>query len=185
MNFVDIVPIVLVVAYAVLGFLSGAVRRLIGLVALYLAFWAATNMGLQAGGILQQAGIVSEVSDGRIYGFFGIVIAVLVIVEVATQLAHSQIQIAALVLNRTIGVIAGLLTALMLSVLVITEFEAAANPFGGPQLDQLQQHVRDGVTSSHYAVNVSDKIKGPILDIFHPVLPSDPQIYFGPGPVNP
>jgi uncharacterized membrane protein YecN with MAPEG domain len=184
-TFLDIVPIALVVIYGALGFLSGAVRRLIGLVALYLAFWAATNMGLQAGGILQQAGITSEVSDGRIYGFFGIVIVVLVIVEVATQLAHGQIQIPALVLNRTIGVVAGLLTAILLSVLVVNELEAAGNPFGGGQLDQLQQHIRDSVNSSRYAVNVSDKIKAPILDIFHPVVPGDPQIYFGPGPVNP
>jgi hypothetical protein len=25
----------------------------------------------------------------------------------------------------------------------------------------------------------------PIVTIFQPVLPADPQIYFGPGPVNP
>jgi hypothetical protein len=25
----------------------------------------------------------------------------------------------------------------------------------------------------------------PIISLFQPVLPSDPQIYFGPGPVNP
>jgi len=184
LNFVDIFPIVLFVIYIVLGFLSGAVRRLIGLVAVYVAFWAASNMGLQAGGILQQSSNF-ETSDARIYGFFGIVVAVLVIVEVATQLAHSQIQIPALSLNRTIGVLAGILTALVVSVLVVHELEAAGNPFGGPQLDQLQQHIRDGINGSRYAVNVTDHIKAPVLDIFHPVLPGDPQIYFGPGPVNP
>jgi uncharacterized protein YacL len=183
MNLIDVTPIVLLVVYGVLGFLSGAVRRLIGLLALYVSFLAATNMGLQAGGILQQTSNL-EVSDARLYGFFGIVIAVLLIVEVATQLAHSQIQIPALVLNRTVGVVAGLVTAMLLSVLMVNELEAAANPFGGPQLDQLQQHIRDSVNSSRYAVAVTDSIKKPILDIFHPVLPGDPQIYFGPGPVT-
>jgi uncharacterized membrane protein required for colicin V production len=183
MSWYDLIPVVLLVLYAVLGYFSGAVRRLIGLVALYVAFWAATSMGLQAGGILQQSSNV-EVSDGRILGFFGIVVAVLVIVEVATQLAHSQIQIPALSLNQSLGVIVGLLTAVLLSVVVIVELQAAANPFGGPQLDQLQQHIRDSVNNSHFAVPIANKLNGPVIDIFRPVLPSDPQIYFGPGPVN-
>jgi hypothetical protein len=38
MSVYDFVPVVLIVLYGVLGFFSGAVRRLIGLVALYLAF---------------------------------------------------------------------------------------------------------------------------------------------------
>jgi uncharacterized membrane protein required for colicin V production len=184
MNAVDLLPIVLLVIYGVLGFFSGALRRLIGLIALYVAFWAANNMGLQAGGILQQATNL-EVSDGRIYGFFGIVFAVLLIVEVATQLAHSQIQIPALVFNRAIGVLTGLLTAFLLSVVVVHELEAAASPFGGPQLDQLQQHIRDAVHGSSFAVKMVDTIQAPVIDIFRPVLPGDPQIYFGPGPVNP
>jgi hypothetical protein len=142
-------------------------------------------MGLKAGGILQQSATTSDVSDGRIYGFFGIVIGVLLIVEVATQLAHSQIQIPALTLNRSLGVIAGLLTAVLLSVVLMVELEAAANPFGGGQLDQLQQHIRDSVKGSHLAVPMANQLNGPIIDIFRPVLPSDPQIYFGPGVVNP
>ncbi|HYM67696.1 MAG TPA: CvpA family protein [Patescibacteria group bacterium] len=183
MSWIDLIPVVLIVGYAVLGYFSGAVRRLIGLVALYLAFWAATSMGLQAGGILQQSSNM-EVSDGRIFGFFGIAIGVLIIVEVATQLAHAQIQIPALSLNHSLGVLAGLLTAVLLSIVLVVELQAAANPFGGPQLDQLQQHIRDAVNSSHLAVPFAKTLNGPVIDIFRPVLPSDPQIYFGPGPVN-
>jgi len=184
MSWYDVFPILLIVGYAVLGYFSGAVRRLIGLVALYVAFWAATSMGLQAGGIMQQSSNV-EVSDGRIFGFFGIVVAVLVIVEVATQLAHAQIQVPALSLNKSLGVICGLITAVLLSVVLLIEFEAAANPFGGPQLDQLQQHIRDSVNGSRYAISIANKLNGPIIDIFRPVLPTDPQIYFGAGVVNP
>jgi hypothetical protein len=29
------------------------------------------------------------------------------------------------------------------------------------------------------------QIEKPIIAIFAPALPTDPQIYFGPGPVNP
>lgn len=184
MNWIDLFPLLLLIAYGVGGFFTGVVRRMIGFLALFLACWAATNMGLQAGGILQQSSNF-ETSDARIYGFFGILIAVLVIVEVATQLAHSQIQIPALVLNRTLGAAIGVLTAVTLSVVVIHEFEAAARPIGGAQLDQLEQEIRDTIKGSVIMVPVVDRIDRPFLAAFQPLLPNDPQSYFGPGPVNP
>jgi len=54
-NGLDLLPILLVVVYTALGLFTGVLRRIIGLIALYLAFVGATNMGLQAGGILQQS----------------------------------------------------------------------------------------------------------------------------------
>jgi hypothetical protein len=159
-------------------------RRLIGLVSLYLACFAANAMGLQAGSILQQSSSYST-PDGRIYGFFGILFAVIIVIDGAAQLANSQIQLQAIVFNRLSGVIIGVLTALLLSVLVTYELQAAGNPFGGTQLDSLQQSVRDGVNGSHVAVPLVRAIGRPIISLFQPVLPSDPQIYFGPGPVNP
>lgn len=184
MSWIDLIPIVLVIAYGVGGFFSGLIRRFIGLIALFVSVWAATNMGLQAGLILQQTSNF-ETADSRIYGFFGIIVSVLVIVEVATQLAHSQIQIPAIVLNRTLGTAIGLFTAILLFVVVIYEIGAAANPFGGAQLDPLQQSLRDSVHHSVYAVNLVNAIDRPVLAIFDPLLPGDPQVYFGPGQVNP
>ncbi|HEY1420426.1 MAG TPA: CvpA family protein [Candidatus Dormibacteraeota bacterium] len=184
MTWIDLVPIIAIAGYGAGGFFTGVIRRLIGLIALYAACWAATNMGQQASGILQQSSNF-ETADARIYGFFGIFLAVLVIVEVATQLAHSQIQIPALVLNRTLGVIAGVVTAILLAVVVITELIAAASPIGSPQLDQTQAHLRDSVNGSAFAVTIVRKLGKPIVGLFGPVLPTDPQIYFGPGPVNP
>jgi uncharacterized membrane protein required for colicin V production len=183
-TWIDLLPIILIAGYGVGGFFTGVLRRLIGLVALFVACWAATNMGLQAGGILQQTSNF-ETPDARVYGFFGIVVAVLVIVEVATQLAHSQIQVPGLVLNRTLGTIVGVVTAILLSFIVVFEFMAAANPFGGPQLTAMEQHIRETVNGSLYAVKVVQKVGSPIVSLFQPVLPIDPQIYFGPGPVNP
>ena len=183
MTWIDLMPILLILAYGVGGFFSGVVRRLIGLVALYVGCWGATNMGLQAGGILQQSSNF-EPADARIYGFFGILIAVLLLVEVSTQLAHSQIQIPALVLNRTLGVIVGVVTAFLFSVIVIYELFAAANPIGGPQLDTLEIQLRDTVNHSAFAVKIVNGVKKPIIGLFQPVLPLDPQIYFGPGPVS-
>jgi uncharacterized membrane protein required for colicin V production len=184
MTSIDWLVIGLLVVYTAGGFFTGVIRRLIGLVALYLGLLAATNMGLQAGGILQQSSNF-DVPDARIYGFFGILTAILVIVEAATQLAHSQIQIPALLFNNALGAIAGLITAVLLSVVLVYELGAAGNPFGGSQLDPLQQKIRDAYQGSHIVVPIVHQVQRPIINIFAGALPDDPQIYFGPSPVNP
>jgi len=183
MTWLDALPIVLVIVYAALGVFTGLLRRVIGLIALYLAFVGATNMGLQAGGILQQSSNL-ETPDARIYGFFGIVVAVILIVEAAAQLASSQIQVGALVFNRVLGVIIGLITAIILSVLVTNEMIAAGTPFGGGALDQLQASIRDAVQGSNVAVPLTHAIGKPIVTIFGLALPADPQIYFSQSPVS-
>jgi len=184
MTWLDLVSIVVIIAYGVGGFFSGVVRRLIGFIALYIALLAATNMGIQAGGILQQTSNF-ETPDSRIYGFFGIVAAVLIIVEGATQLAHGQIQIPALALNRSLGVIVGVISGVFLVVVCVYELGAAGNPFGGSSLDPLQQKIRDAYNGSRVIVPLVKAIDKPIIGLFTPALPGDPQIYFGPGPVNP
>jgi len=184
MTWIDWLVISLVIVYTAGGYFTGVIRRLIGLVALYLGLLAATNMGLQAGGILQQSSNF-DVADGRIYGFFGILTAILVIVEAATQLAHNQIQIPALLFNNAFGAIAGLVTAVLLSVVVVYELGAAGSPFGGPQLDPLQQRIRDAYNGSRIAVPIVHQIQKPIINVFDSALPPDPQIYFSSSPVNP
>jgi uncharacterized membrane protein required for colicin V production len=184
LTFIDIFPIVLLVAYGVGGYFSGLIRRFIGLLALFVAVWAATSMGVQAGGILGQTSNF-EVPDGRIYGFFGIIVAVLLVVEVATQVAHSQLQLPAIILNRTLGTLLGVVTAILLSVVVVYELGAAAKPIGGAQLDGLQLSIRDAVNHSLFMTKLVNAIDPPVIALFSPLLPGDPQIYFGPGPVNP
>jgi hypothetical protein len=184
MTWIDVLAILVIVGYGVGGFFSGVVRRLIGFVAMYAAFWAGTLMGLQAGGILQQTSNF-DTPDARIYGFFGVVVAILVIVEGATQLAHSQIQIPALALNRSLGVAAGLITGVIFTLVCVYELGAAANPIGGSQLTPAEQRIRDAYNGSHVIVPVAKQIQKPFVSIFAPALPTDPQLYFGPGPVNP
>src|SRR6202140_3068 len=182
MTWIDLVAIGLFIVYTIAGFFTGVIRTLIGLVAMYLALLAATNMGLQAGGILGQSSNFN-VPDGRIYGFFGILTAILVIVEAATQLAHGQIQIPALLFNNALGAVVGLITSVVLAVIVVYELGAASAPFGGPQPDPVQQPIRDPYQGSHIVVPIVHQIQKPIVQLFAPALPPDPQIYFGPNPV--
>lgn len=185
MTWIDVFPILLLIAYGVGGAFTRVIRRIIGLAAVFVACWAATNMGIQAGGILNQTSNFPSISDGRIYGFFGIIGGVLIVVEVATQLAHSNLQLPAIVLDRTLGAVVGVITAIFLSVVVVYELGAAANPVGGVQLDALQQNIRDAVHGSLYMTNLVNAVGKPVIALFSPLLPGDPQIYFGPGPVNP
>src|SRR5260370_34917496 len=78
MTWVDAIPFLFIVGYGVLGYFTGLIRRIISLIALYISFVAATNMGLQAGGIIQQTSSTST-PDARIYGFFGIVFLVIIV----------------------------------------------------------------------------------------------------------
>jgi hypothetical protein len=183
MTWVDFLMILLIIGYAGLGFFTGVLQRMIGLVSLYLAFVAASNMGIQAGGILQQSSDF-DIADSRIYGFFGIVAAIVIVIEIAATLARSQIKIEAIVFDRLSGVIVGVITAFTLSVLVTFELIAAGNPIGGTALDQLQQNIRDGVNGSKIAVQVVRLVGRPIVQVFNPVLPPDPQIFFGTNPVS-
>lgn len=183
MTWIDVFPIVLLLVYGVGGYFTGLVRRFIGLVALFIAFWAATNMGLQAGGILQQTSNF-DVPTSRIYGFFGIIFAILVIVEVATQIAHKQIQIQAIVLNRGFGVALGLLTAFLLSVVTIYALDKAANPVGTTALDPVELGLQSALGHSLFMAKLVKAIDTPIIYIFQPLLPTDPQVYFSNGLVS-
>ena len=183
MTWIDILPIVLVLVYGVLGYFTGVLRRIIGLIALYIACIAATGMGIQAGSLIQQASTM-ETPDARIYGFFGLMLVVLVAIDGAAQLAHRQIQIEAIVWNRLSGVIIGIITALLLSVVVTYEFEAAGSPSGTGQLAGAQAQIHDAVRDSKLAVPIVKAVGSPIIAVFQPALPFDPHQYFSRGPVG-
>lgn len=183
MTWLDVLPFLLIIIYAALGYFSGVLRRGIGLVALYIAFLAATGMGLQAGTLISQASAF-DTPDARIVGFFGILLIVLVLIDGAAQLAHAQIRIEAIYWNRATGVIVGVITAVLLSVLVVYLVEAAGNPSGGGDLSGLQAQLHDTVTGSKLVVPLINNVDRPIIAIFSPVLPNDPNQYFSRGPVT-
>ena len=183
MSWVDLLPVALIVVYAALGLFTGVLRRVIGLIALYIGCIAATGMGLQAANIIQQASTL-ETPDARIYGFFGLLVVVLLAVDGAAQLAHRQIQIEAIVWNRVSGVLVGVITAVLLSVVVTYELEAAGHPSGSGQLAGTQAQIRAAVDASRFAVPLVNSLGRPIIAIFQPALPFDPHQYCSRGPVS-
>ncbi|HEV2216778.1 MAG TPA: CvpA family protein [Candidatus Dormibacteraeota bacterium] len=183
MTWVDILPLALIVIYGVLGLFTGVLRRVIGLIAVYIGCIAATGMGLQAANIIQQAS-TTELPDARIYGFFGLLLVVLLAVDGAAQLAHRQIQIEAIVWNRVSGVLVGILTAVLLSVVVTYELQAAGHPSGGGQLAGTQAQIRAAVDGSKIAVPLVNSLGRPIIAVFQPALPFDPHQYFSRGIVS-
>lgn len=183
MTWIDVIPIVLVLVYALLGYFTGVLRRIIGLIGLYVACIAATGMGLQAGGLLQQATPL-ETPDARIYGFFGLLLIVIVAIDGAAQLLHRQIQIEAIVWNQLSGVIVGVITALLLSIVVVYELQAAGSPSGSGALGGTQAQIHNAVLKSKFAVPIEKAIGSPIIAVFQPALPFDPHQYFSRGPVS-
>jgi uncharacterized membrane protein required for colicin V production len=183
MTWLDILPIVLLIIYGALGYFTGVLRRGIGIVALYIGLFAATGMGLQAGNILNQAAAL-ETPDARIVGFFGILVIVLILIDGAAQLAHAQIRIEAVYWNRTLGLALGLLTAVLLSVVTVYLLEAAGDPSGGGELSGVQAQIHDTVKGSKLVVPLVNAIDKPIVAIFTPVLPNDPNQYYSRGPVT-
>ena len=79
----------------------------------------------------------------------------------------------------------GVVTAILLSVVVVYEMGAAANPIGGAQLDGMQLGIRDAVNHSLYMTNLVNATDRPVIALFQPLLPSDSQQYFSSNPVNP
>lgn len=80
--------------------------------------------------------------------------------------------------------ILGLATAIVLTIVVTHELQAAGSPFGGGSLDPFQQSIRDTVKGSHVALPLTNAIGKPVVTIFQLALPSDPQIYFSQSPVS-
>lgn len=184
MTWLDAVPLVLIPVYLVLSLSTGGViRRGIGFVGAYLACFAATNMGLQTAGILTTSYPNMPTPDARIYGFFGILAAVIILVEGAVLILGKQLEFTAVALNRFLGLAVGLITGVAVAVVVTVEFTGAASPEGNAQLDQLQISVRQIVHDSKVAAPLSKAVGKYVEVLFKPVLPVNPGAYFGPGPV--
>jgi uncharacterized membrane protein required for colicin V production len=173
----DLVIIVLVVAYAALGYWTGVIRRVIGFVALYLGFFAATQSSPTAASVVLQAFPGWAVPDALMLGYFGVVAIVLVVVEVIASLWHGQLQLAAVVVDRGTGAIVGALTALVGASLTLGLLLGASQPVqGSPDGAQIQIH--DAIRKSVVGPALVSSVGPAAKLIFALVIPNDPPTYF-------
>ncbi len=175
--------VVVLLFYAVFGYRSGLVRRVIGFVALYAGFFAATYVGHQGVPLLKQGNPLLETADARIYLFFGTLFLVVLLVEVIATLYHQELQVSLVALNHVTGLLAGLATGLVAVVLCWIVLDAAANPLGG-SLTTAQVHIKQQVDPSYLGPKLDHALGDAFSTAFRPVLPHDLSTYFGGAGAN-
>lgn len=174
----DIVFVVLVIAYAALGAYNGVIRRVIGIVGLYVAFFAATYVGQAAVPQFQSVQPSVDLPDVHIYLFFGTLLVIVLVVEGVASLYHEHLQLSTVALNRATGALLGIVTAVVLTAMLWTLGNDAGNPTGGASTS-LQVGLRTHARNSSLARPLALSFGPTLLVAFGPVLPHDPTAYFG------
>ncbi len=99
MTLLDLAALLLVLIYVALGWWTGTVRRVIGLVAVYIGLLVAFNMGAQGGGIVEQWQPGMSVADARFLSWTFFLALMLLVFEGAATAVHTQLQVAVLAFN--------------------------------------------------------------------------------------
>ena len=179
---IDLAIVALIVLYAGLGYWTGVIRRVIGFVAVYVGFLAATNAAPTAANVILQGLAGWQVPDAITAGFFLLLLIVVVVIEVMATFIHSRLQIAAILFDRSTGALVGALTAIFaVTVSLYLLVGGAQPPEGSPTGNQIAQ-----LDAIRHAVLAPALIRGlgrPAIVLFFPVIPTDPNTYFnGQGP---
>ncbi|MGH7861227.1 MAG: CvpA family protein [Candidatus Dormibacteraceae bacterium] len=177
MSLFDLISVVLLVGYAVLGFFSGLVRRVLGLVGVFVAALVATNFGQPGGSILRQEFPALQVSDSRAYTWFFLFIGLVVVFEILAALVHRDLQFTVIALNRASGALAGLLTALII-ITCVAYVLGGLSQTTGPGFGSLESAVRSSLVNSHFGLALAKRVGPAILPPFTGALPREPAQYF-------
>jgi uncharacterized membrane protein required for colicin V production len=173
----DLAIIVLTLLYFGLGYWTGVVRRVIGVIGLFLAFFAATASGPTAANVVLQVYPTMTVSDAFMLGYFVVVVIVLAIVEVLASFYHGQLQLAAILVDKGSGAVIGAITALVGASVVLWLLLGASQPLqGSPDGAQIQVH--DAITKAIIAPVLVGPVAKLTKVVFSPVIPNDPTTYF-------
>lgn len=172
----DALILVVILGYAVFGYFTGLVRRVIGFLAVYLGYFIATSIDPTAANVTLQA-MAWTVSDALIAGYFLVLVVVVVVVEILTAFYHRQVQIAAVVLDKLTGLIVGGLTGALGAAVALTLLAGAAQPTEGAP-DGAQIQIGDAIRHSPLAQLVISSLGKTSTVIFAPAIPGQPGAYF-------
>lgn len=184
MTWFDLLVILLIAVYALLGYRSGLIRRVIGFIGLYGGLYVAGYTGHAALPVFRQGFPFVEPADGRIYLFFGAWVLIVVLVEVVATLYNQEVQVSLVALNHTSGAFVGALTGFIAAVLAWIILGAASNPLGG-SLTATEVHLRGQISGSYLGPKILKPATGAIQATFSPVLPHNLDTYFGGAGSNP
>ncbi|HEX6548557.1 MAG TPA: CvpA family protein [Candidatus Dormibacteraeota bacterium] len=178
MTLLDLVGVVLILVYAIAGWFTGAVRRVLGVIVFYVAVVVATNMGQQGGDILLQYQPTTPPPDARLYAYGFFLLLILVVLEGMAIVLGNRLQVAVVAFNRPIGLAVGAVTGIALTVVVTYMVTGFAQPRGGKP-DPLQLSLRDMVTYSAVAYPLSASPLGRgIVVLMVGALPRDPAGWY-------
>jgi len=177
LTLLDLAAVVIVVAYAALGWITGTIRRVIGLVAVYVALLVATFMGQQGADVVMQSQPGMPVPDARLVAWCFFFVLMVLVFEGAATAVHSQLQLAVVAVNKGVGVVMGVVTAVVLITALVYMLAGFAKP-SARQPDQFQITVRDAVVNSGIAFPLARATGGYVLPLLNAALPRDSQAYF-------
>jgi len=177
LTLLDLAAVVIVVGYVALGWFTGTIRRVIGLVAVYLALLVATFMGQQGADVVTQSQPGMPIPDARLVAWMFFLLLMLLVFEGAATAVHTQLQLAVVALNRGVGVVLGLVTTVVLVTALVYMLAGFAKP-SARQPDQLQITVRDAVVNSGIAYPLARATANYVLPFLNAALPRDSQAYF-------
>ncbi|GAC1617946.1 MAG: hypothetical protein NVS9B1_27230 [Candidatus Dormibacteraceae bacterium] len=173
----DFVIVALVIGYAGLGFMTGLVRRVIGLLALYIGFLAATTVDPTAASVLLQIEPSWTIPDALIAGFFLVLFIVAGVVEIFAAFYHRHLQLAPVIWDRPSAVGFGLLTGLFAATVISGLLLGAGQPEqSSPDGAQIQIH--DSIRKSPLATVLIAGLGPAAKLIFAPVIPDRPGVFF-------
>ena len=177
MTLADLGGIVILVVYAILGWTTGTVRRVIGVLIVYAALIAGTNMGQPGGAILVQSNNTIPPQDARLFGWLFFFLLLVVALEGAATAIHGRLQLAVVAFDRSLGLLIGLVTGgvviVSLVYMMAGNSRAAINQPSG-----LQVSMRDSLASSHLVEPFTRSVSGVVLPLLAAGLPRDAQAYF-------
>ncbi len=173
----DLALIALVLLYAALGYLTGVIRRVIGVATLYLAFLAGTQVAPTAANVVLQALPGWAVPDALLLGYFIVVVIVIVIVEVMASFYHSRLQLATLAFDRATGTVLGAVTGILGGTVVLYLLLGATLPTAGSP-DGAQIQIHDAIRKAVLAPALLQTLGPPAAILFAPVIPAAPGAFF-------
>lgn len=181
---IDLGILAFVFLYAVLGYFTGLIRRVVGFAAVYLGFLAATQAAPTMANVILGSFSNWAVPDAITVAYFGLLVLVPLVIEVMAAFVHGRIQVAAIIYDRPTGALVGLLTGVLVAATAVYLLLGGAQPpEGSPDGNQIA--TVDAIKHSAVAPPLVEGLGRPAVILFSPVLPQDPPTYFNGQGVRP